>query len=59
MARKRLPPCPSGVYWEVAPGDTLFNIAQRVGTTVQRLMQLNPGINPRNLQIGQQLCLPR
>ncbi len=51
-------PCPSGVYWEVAAGDTLYGIAREVGTTVQQLIELNPGINPNNLQIGQQVCLP-
>ncbi|MGI9953380.1 LysM domain-containing protein [Moorellaceae bacterium AZ2] len=52
------PNCPSGTFWQVAPGDTLFRIAQAVGTTVERLMELNPGIDPYNLQVGQYICLP-
>ncbi|GAW91203.1 LysM peptidoglycan-binding domain-containing protein [Calderihabitans maritimus] len=52
------PPCPSGIYWVVSAGDTLQSIAQQVGTTVQRLIELNPGIDPDRLQIGQQICLP-
>jgi LysM repeat protein len=52
------PPCPSGVYWEVAPGDTLYNIALATGTTVERLLELNPRVDPSNLQIGQSICLP-
>ncbi|MCL4440426.1 MAG: LysM peptidoglycan-binding domain-containing protein [Firmicutes bacterium] len=52
------PPCPSGRYWRVAPGDTLYRIASRVSTTVDELLRLNPGINPYNLRIGQVLCLP-
>lgn len=51
-------PCPSGIYWEVAPGDTLYKIAQEIGTTVDRLMELNPFVDPLNLQVGQLLCLP-
>jgi len=53
-----LPPCPSGIYWEVAPGDTLFSIARATGTTVERLLELNPQVDPRNLQVGQKICLP-
>jgi LysM repeat protein len=54
----KTPECPTGVYWEVAPGDTLWNIAQRVGTTVDKIMALNPYIDPMNLQVGQIICLP-
>lgn len=52
------PPCPSGVFWEVAAGDTLYSIAIAVGTTVEKLFELNPGIDPYNLRIGQKICLP-
>ena len=52
------PPCPSGVYWEVSPGDTLYSIAQTVGTTVETLLELNPGIDPFTLQVRQKICLP-
>ncbi|WP_156275317.1 LysM peptidoglycan-binding domain-containing protein [Neomoorella glycerini] len=52
------PPCPSGVYWEVAPGDTLYSIARATGTTVEKLLELNPHIDPYNLQVGQKICLP-
>ncbi|MBS3975255.1 MAG: LysM peptidoglycan-binding domain-containing protein [Syntrophomonadaceae bacterium] len=53
-----MPPCLSGVYWEVAAGDTLYAIARAVGTTVQRLIELNPGIDPNKLRINQKICLP-
>jgi LysM repeat protein len=55
---QQLPACASGVYWTVAAGDTLYNIAMATGTTVAVLLQLNPGVDPANLQIGQQICLP-
>lgn len=58
LPRGPIPPCESGLYWVVAQGDTLFSIARAYGTTVQRLLELNPGIDPLNLQIGMSICLP-
>lgn len=52
------PPCASGVYWTVDIGDSLYIIAQRSGTTVEKLLELNPGLNPFNLQEGMNICLP-
>jgi len=52
------PVCPSGVFWRVAAGDTLYSIASATGTTVEKLLELNPNVNPLNLQIGQDICLP-
>ena len=53
-----IPPCRSGFYWVVAPGDTLFLIASQVGTTVAELIALNPEADPWNLLPGQSICLP-
>lgn len=39
----------------IQPGDTLFRIARRFNTSVDAIMELNPGIDPNNLQIGQQI----
>ncbi|MGI6621417.1 MAG: LysM peptidoglycan-binding domain-containing protein [Bacillota bacterium] len=58
LPRGPIPPCASGLYWVVAQGDTLFSIARTYGTTVERLLELNPGIDPSNLQIGMSICLP-
>jgi LysM repeat protein len=55
---REFPPCPSGVFWEVAPGDTLYQIAQATATTVDALLAANPGIDPNNLLIGQKICIP-
>jgi len=41
--------------YTVQTGDTLGGIAAKTGTTVTRLMQLNPGINPSALQVGQKI----
>lgn len=39
--------------YSVRDGDTLAGIADRFGTTVDRLMELNPGIDPQALRVGQ------
>lgn len=41
--------------YTIQSGDTLESIARRMGTTVARLEQLNPGINPTALQVGQKI----
>lgn len=55
---KKLPNCPQGIFWEIAPGDTLYNIALQNNISVQRIIGANPGINPYNLRVGQFICLP-
>ncbi|HHY92824.1 MAG TPA: LysM peptidoglycan-binding domain-containing protein [Firmicutes bacterium] len=52
------PPCPGGVYWVVAPGDTLYSIAQATGAYVEDILAVNPGLDPNNLQVGQRICVP-
>jgi LysM repeat protein len=44
---------PSKRTYVVQTGDTLGGIAAKFGTTVARLEQLNPGINPTALRVGQ------
>lgn len=39
--------------YSVRSGDTLAVIAERFGTTVDRLMELNPGVDPQALRVGQ------
>ncbi|HEY8343797.1 MAG TPA: LysM domain-containing protein [Bacillota bacterium] len=50
--------CPGGTVYTIRAGDTLFNLAARFNTTVQAIINANPGIDPNNLQIGQQICIP-
>ena len=38
-----------GQFYTIKPGDTLGAIAARYGTTVDRLMALNPQIKNKNL----------
>jgi LysM repeat protein len=42
-------------YYLIASGDTLDAIAARFGTTVDKLLLLNPGIEPTTLRPGEQV----
>ncbi len=44
--------------YTVAPGDTLYSIARRYGTTVEELMRLNR-LQTSRLEVGQVLVLPK
>ncbi|HET8751619.1 MAG TPA: LysM domain-containing protein [Gaiellaceae bacterium] len=44
---------PHGRTYTVQSGDTFESIARKTGTTVARLEQLNPGIDPTALRVGQ------
>ena len=42
-------------YYRIKPGDTLETVANKKDTTVDDLIQLNPNIDPNNLQPGQRI----
>lgn len=44
--------------YTLRPGDTLLGIALDYGIEVQHLRAANPEINPRALQVGQQIVIP-
>lgn len=46
-------------YHVVEPGDTLYELSKDYGVSVQEIEQANPGIDAYNLQIGQQVKIPR
>ena len=48
----------SGQTYKVKAGDTFWGIAQRHGTTVEKLMSLNGIDNARHLRIGAKLVIP-
>lgn len=58
MGLDELPVCPTGLFLEIAPGDTLAKIAREQGTTVEAILALNPGIDPQRLRVGMIICLP-
>ena len=43
----------------IAPGDTLYLIAKKHGIKLDTLMRANPGMDPYNLIVGSQLCIPQ
>lgn len=51
--------CPdSASSYIVRAGDTLWKLSQTYGVSLQSILDLNPGVNPRNLQIGSTVCIP-
>ncbi len=50
--------CPDGTVYVIKSGDTFYSLAQRYNTTVEAIMTANPGVDPDNLQIGQEICIP-
>lgn len=53
-------PTPSAtpITYQIQPGDTLFNIALRYGTTVDLLAKANDIANPHQIDVGQVLLIP-
>lgn len=55
---KNLPPCPSGVYWIIGPGDTFYLISKKLNVPLSSLIAANPKVDPKNLKIGSKVCIP-
>ncbi len=53
-----MPTCPGGQIYVIQAGDTLYLIARRFNIPLNVLLMANPGINPYNLRIGQEICIP-
>ena len=52
------PATAAGNTYTVKAGDTLDAIARRNGISLAELESANPGLNPRRLQVGQELTIP-
>lgn len=52
------PSCGSSVTHIVQPGDTVFRIAQRYGSTVSAITSANRLANPNQITVGQTLSIP-
>ncbi len=51
--------CPGNTFvYTIMTGDSIFSLSQRFGVTAQSILDANPGINPANLRVGQQICIP-
>ncbi len=44
-------------YYTIQRGDTFFSVAEKLGTSVERLLAINPGVNPENISAGQIICV--
>jgi g-D-glutamyl-meso-diaminopimelate peptidase len=52
-----IPVRPASVY-VIQPGDTFYEISRKFNIRLADLLAANPGVNPQQLQIGQQIFLP-
>lgn len=52
-------PTPTPIIYVVQTGDNLLGIARQYGVTVEALQEANAITDPRLLQIGQELVIPR
>lgn len=44
--------------YTIKKGDTLFNLAQKFSTSINRILFANPNINSNNLLVGQKIIIP-
>lgn len=51
-------PTPTPIIYVIQAGDNLIGIASRFGVSAQFLQQVNGILDPRRLQIGQELLIP-
>jgi LysM repeat protein len=49
------PKPPARRFYTIQSGDTLDTVAARFGTTTQKLLALNPGIDPHAMSVGQKI----
>ena len=52
-------PTPTPVIHKVRAGDTLIDIAKQYGISAEALQEANAILDPRRLQLGQELVIPR
>ena len=51
--------CPSGyTIYTIRAGDTFYRLAQRYQVGLEELLAANPGLDPDDLRVGQQICVP-
>ncbi|ALS27198.1 LysM domain-containing protein [Paenibacillus sp. 32O-W] len=49
------PPSGTPRYHTMRRGESMYSIAPKYGTSWQTILRLNPGVNPKSLQIGQKI----
>ena len=55
--RPRQPPARANFY-TIESGDTFAIVADKYGTSVEALLELNPGVDPTQLAVGQRIRVP-
>jgi len=48
----------SGLLHTIAPGDTPYMLAKQYEVSLESILQANPDMDPHNLRIGGQICIP-
>ncbi|NLY70185.1 MAG: LysM peptidoglycan-binding domain-containing protein [Clostridiales bacterium] len=51
------PEC-DGILYTILRGDSLYLLAREYNVTIDDILNANPGLDPFNLQIGTQICIP-
>lgn len=49
----------NGIIYTIKQGDTLYSISGRFRVPLARILRANPYIDIYNLQIGEQICIPK
>lgn len=49
----------NGIIYTIKKGDTLYSISGRFKVPLARILRANPYIDIYNLQIGEQICIPK
>ena len=56
--RERPRPAAAAASYAIARGDTLFSLARWSNVSLASLMAVNPGVDPRRIEIGDRIRLP-
>ncbi|MGN1084100.1 MAG: LysM peptidoglycan-binding domain-containing protein [Lachnospiraceae bacterium] len=49
----------NGIIYTIKRGDTLYSLSGRFRVPLARILRANPYIDIYNLQIGEQICIPK
>ncbi len=49
----------NGIIYTIKKGDTLYSLSTRFKVPLARILRANPYIDIYNLQIGDQICIPK
>lgn len=52
------PMCSTRNFYVIRSGDTIRAVAASFEVEAQEILRINPDINPRNLRVGQIICIP-